>query len=295
VISARAAAHVPSRLAAALAVALAAPAARGEEMIRVRVSEGSGEVVELRLEDYVAGVVAGEMPASFPEEARKAQAVAARSYALTRKLEAQAAGRGWDIGANTLSQVFARNPGPAARAAAEATAGEVLAVNQEPVEAYFHASCGGRTEGGFAALGRDYPYLASVECGRCNGAPKVRWTVELAPRELAQAAGLPGKATAARIVARSPTGRAASVEIQAGDRRATVPAAELRQRLGFSRLPSLAFELRAARGAFVLEGRGQGHGAGLCQWGAAGMAREGKTYRQILLHYYPGAEVVRMY
>jgi stage II sporulation protein D len=281
---------------AALVLAALAPArARGEEMIRVRVTEGSREIVELRLEDYVAGVVAGEMPASFPEEARKAQAVAARSYALTRKLEAQAAGRDWDIGANTLSQVFTRNPGPAARAAAEATAGEVLAVDQEPVEAYFHSSCGGRTEGGFAALGRDHAYLTSVECGRCNGAPKVRWSVELAARELAQAAGLPGKATAARVVARSPTGRAASVEVQAGDRRAVVAATDLRQRLGFSRLPSLAFDLRAARGAFVAEGRGQGHGAGLCQWGAAGLAREGKTSSQILLHYYPGAEVVRMY
>jgi stage II sporulation protein D len=72
-------------------------------------------------------------------------------------------------------------------------------------------------------------------------------------------------------------------------------AIDLRQRLGYERLPSLAFELRAERGAFVFDGRGRGHGAGLCQWGAAGLAREGKGYREILLHYYPGADVVRMY
>ncbi len=275
--------------------ALAPRAARAEELIRVLVSSGAKEPVELRLEDYVAGVVAGEMPASFPAEALKAQAVAARSYALTRKIEAQAAGRAWDIGAGVLAQVFAKNPGPAARAAAEATAGEVLARDQEPVEAYFHASCGGRTEGGLAALGRDLPYLRSVECGRCDRAPGVRWSVRVPPKELGKAAGLGGAATAARVVSRTATGRAEKVEVSAGERRVTLAASDLRQRLGFSRLPSLAFELRRERGDFVLDGRGQGHGAGLCQWGAAGLAREGKTYREILGHYYPGVEIVRMY
>ena len=165
----------------------------------------------------------------------------------------------------------------------------------EPVEAYFHASCGGRTEGGLAALGRDLPYLRSVRCGHCDGAPRVRWSLRLSARELAKAAGLPGAATAARITARSPSGRADKVEVAAGDRRVVLAATDLRQRVGFSRLPSLAFELREERGEFVLDGRGQGHGAGLCQWGAAGLAREGKTYREILGHYYPGVEIVRMY
>ena len=252
-------------------------------------------VVELRLEDYVAGVVSGEMPSSFPPEAQKAQAVAARSYALTRKIEARAAGREHDIGAGVLAQVWTERPGAAARAAASATAGEVLVAGMDPVEAYFHASCGGRTEGGLAAIGRDLPYLAAVACGRCDGAPRVRWTAVIPARELARAAGLPGAASAARVVARTATGRAERVEIEAGGRSASLAATDLRQRLGFSRVPSLAFELRPAAGGFAFEGRGQGHGAGLCQWGAAGLAREGKTYREILAHYYPGADVVRMY
>jgi stage II sporulation protein D len=285
---------VTSRICAAVVAASLASSVAAEELIRVQVADGK-EPLELRLEDYVAGVVAGEMPGSFPREAQKAQAVAARSYALTRKIEAQAAGRPYDIGSGVLAQVFAKAPGPAARAAAEATAGEVLARDQEPVEAYFHASCGGRTEGGLAALGRDLPYLRSVTCGRCDHAPGVAWTVRLQPRELAKAAGLGGSATDARVVSRTPSGRAERVEIVAGDRKVVLPASDLRQRIGFSRLPSLAFELRRTRGEFVLDGRGQGHGAGLCQWGAAGLAREGKTYREILEHYYPGVEVVRMY
>jgi stage II sporulation protein D len=276
-------------------LALARPVA-AEELIRVLVAEGK-EPVELRLEDYVAGVVAGEMPGSFPLEAQKAQAVAARSYALTRKIEAQAANRPWDIGTGVLAQVFARAPGGAARAAAEATAGEVLALGMEPVEAYFHASCGGRTEGGLAALGRDLPYLRSVTCGRCDKAPRVSWTVKVSPRELGKAAGLGAAASAARVASRTASGRAEKVEVVAGDRKVILAASDLRQRLGFSRLPSLAFDVHRtwAWGDFAFEGRGQGHGAGLCQWGAAGLAREGKTYREILAHYYPGVDVVRMY
>jgi stage II sporulation protein D len=71
--------------------------------------------------------------------------------------------------------------------------------------------------------------------------------------------------------------------------------ADLRQRLGWDRLPSLAFDVHPARGGVRFEGSGSGHGAGLCQWGAAGYAREGRGYRTILAHYYRGAEVVRMY
>jgi hypothetical protein len=74
-----------------------------------------------------------------------------------------------------------------------------------------------------------------------------------------------------------------------------IDGADLRQRIGWSKLPSLAFDVRVGRGEVVFEGRGAGHGAGMCQWGAAGLAREGKGYREILAHYYPGAELRRMY
>ncbi|WP_242361191.1 MULTISPECIES: SpoIID/LytB domain-containing protein [Anaeromyxobacter] len=285
----------PIRAALALLLVSAAPA-QAEELIRVRVSERPERIEEVRLEDYVAGVVSGEMPVSFPGEALKAQAVAARSYALTRKIEAQAANRRWDIATGVLAQVYRHGAAsPAARAAAEATAGEVLVSGMEPVEAYFHASCGGTTEAGLPALGRDLPYLASVACGRCDRAPGVRWSARIDARALGAAAGLRGAATEARVSTRTASGRAERVEISAGGRRATVLATDLRQRLGYARLPSLAFDLRSERGAFVFDGRGQGHGAGLCQWGAAGLAREGKGYREILLHYYPGADVARMY
>lgn len=283
-------------LAAACWAALFTPPARAEELIRVRVSAEPEEIRELRLEDYVAGVISGEMPSRFPAEALKAQAVAARSYALVKKLEAAVNDRPWDIATGVLAQVFhAGQANAAARAAAAATAGEVLVQGMEPVEAYFHAACGGRTEGGMAALGRDLPYLEPVTCGRCDRAPGARWSVTVKGDELGRAVGLGGRVTAARVSERTATGRADKVTLAAGARTVTVQASDLRARLGYSRLPSLAFEVRAAKGGFTFDGRGQGHGAGLCQWGAAGLAREGKDYKAILAHYYPGADVVKMY
>ena len=276
------------------AVLAVAEGVRAEERIRVRI-ETSGKVEDLRLEDYVAGVVGSEMPGSFPLEALKAQAVAARSYALTRKIDAQASGKPWDIGGGVLSQVYRGRESPASRAAVDATAGEVLVSGVEPVEAYFHAVCCGRTESGLSALGKDLPYLSPVDCGDCEGAPGARWRRTFTAAELGRAAGLGGPADAVRVSSRTGTGRAERIEVLRGERVSGMAAADLRQRLGYARLPSLAFEVTKAGSGFAFEGTGQGHGAGMCQWGAAVMARAGKTYREILAHYYPGTEIVKMY
>ncbi len=164
-----------------------------------------------------------------------------------------------------------------------------------PIEAYYHSTCGGRTESGAEALGRDLPYLQSVDCGRCQDSPRSRWARRLGAEELGRAAGLGGPATSVAVAARTPSGRAAAVEIASGERRVRLPASELRQLVGFDRLPSLAFSVREEAGAFLFEGRGSGHGVGLCQWGAAGWAKAGLGYREILEKYYPGTEIVRMY
>jgi stage II sporulation protein D len=266
--------------------------------VEVRRTRAGLAVVEvLPMEDYVAGVVSGETPLTFPVEARKAQAVAARTFALVRKLDAVSAGRGWDLGATVVSQVFvgAGAADAAAREAAAATAGQVLVLDHAPVETYFHSSCGGRTEDGLSALGRGYEYLPSVECGRCDGAPGSLWRQVLPADELGRAAGLGRAATSVEVVERTASGRCARVEVAAGSRRVTLAGTDLRQRLGWSRLRSLAFDVEPVKGGFAFAGRGSGHGAGLCQWGAAGFAREGKDYRAILAHYYPGTEIVVMY
>lgn len=261
-----------------------------------RTPAGLAVIHALPLEDYVAAVTGAEMPPRFPPEALRAQAVAARTFAVFKKLEAVGEGRPWHLGATVLDQVYrAGPPDPRARAAAEATAGEVLVFEHAPIEAYFHSTCGGRTERGAEALGRDRPYLPSAACRWCRASPLSRWTVKVPAAELGERCGLPGPATAARVVARTASGRAARVEVAGRGRTAALSAVDLRQRLGFGRLPSLDFEVAVSGGTAVFRGRGAGHGAGLCQWGAAGAAEAGQGYREILARYYPGAELVRMY
>jgi stage II sporulation protein D len=265
--------------------------------VEVRRGPGGLEVIDvLPLEDYVAAVTGAEMPPSFPAEALKAQAVAARTFALARKLAAREGGLDADLGATVLDQVY---PGagadPRARAAAEATRGEVVVFERRAIEAYFHSACGGSTATGEEALGRAFPYLRSVPCGQCGAAPSHRWRVHVDRERMAAAAGLAGKASAARVAARTSSGRVERVEVEAGGRKSSVTGAALRKALGWDRVPSLAFALQPSRDGFVLEGRGSGHGAGLCQWGAAGRARAGEGYRRILLHYYPGTEILKAY
>ena len=268
---------------------------RGE--VEVRRYEGGLAVVHaLPLEEYVAAVTGVEMKPDFPAQALQAQAVAARTFALYKKLEAVGEGRPWHLGATVLDQVYRGSRiDPRARAAAEATAGEVLVHDHAPIAAFFHSTCGGRTERGADALGRDLPYLVSVPCERCRASPRARWTLLVPGEELGRAAGLGAAATAARVVARTASGRAQRVEISGGGRRVTLGAVDLRQRLGTDRLWSVAFDVHPERGGIAFVGRGAGHGAGLCQWGAAGAAAKGDGYRAILARYYPGTDVVKMY
>ncbi|MHB8872810.1 MAG: SpoIID/LytB domain-containing protein [Myxococcaceae bacterium] len=275
----------------------------GEESIKVAEREVRGDVVVrlnrgalqlvdvLPLEDYLVGVLGSEMPRTFPDEALKAQAVAARTYALHKKL--QAYGQPFHLGSSVLSQVYGglAAEDPRTRAAVEATRGLVLTHELAPIEAYFHASCGGRTESGLEALGRDLPYLAPVDCP-CGKLPVSRWSLTVSAAELQQASR--GSLSDARlqVLGRSPTGRARRVRIF--DR--VLDAVSFRERLGYTKVKSLSFEVeKASKGAFILRGRGFGHGAGLCQWGAKALADQGLGYPAILLHYYPGTELQALY
>jgi stage II sporulation protein D len=249
------------------------------------------------MEDYVASVAGSEMPPSFPAEALKAQAIAARTFAITKKLQAVAEGRPYHLGATVVHQVYGGSGAidPRTRAAAEATAGEVLVFEDEPADAFFHASCGGRTETGAAALGRDRPYLPSVVCGKCDGTPLARWRYRVGAAELGRKLGLARRVSALHVVDRTNSGRVERVRVEAGTSRVEIGGADFRQRVGWTALKSLAFEVKRERGAFSFQGSGAGHGAGMCQWGAAGLAKEGSTYREILARYYPGSEIRRMY
>jgi stage II sporulation protein D len=240
------------------------------------------------LEDYLAAVLGGEMPPAFPEEALKAQAVAARTYAIQRKLDAY--GKPYHLGATVLSQVYggAGREDPRTRAAVEATRGMVLTYDLAPIEAYFHASCGGRTESGRQALGRDLPYLQSVDCP-CGHDPKTFWSLSVPDRTIEKDFHL--DPAALRVSLRSRTGRALALE----DHERHLDAVTFRRVLGYDQVRSLEFSLTRQGAATRLTGKGFGHGAGLCQYGAKMLAEDGWDYTRILAHYYPGTELQRMY
>ncbi len=273
--------------------------AGGEGVIRTAEARVRGDVVVavgksalvtvnvLSLEDYLVGVLGSEMPKSFPTEALKAQAVAARTYALNKKLEQY--GQPFHLGSSVISQVYKGLDveDPRTREAVEATRGLVLTWQLQPIEAYFHSSCGGRTESGGEALGRALPYLKPVDCA-CGKLSTSHWTLDLKPDDLKP---LGVKNGTLKVQGRSPTGRARHIE--AGAR--TISAVSFRERIGYMKLKSLNFDIEKSRDGWKLKGHGFGHGAGMCQWGASVYAGNGWSFQKILAHYYPGTELQTLY
>lgn len=271
-----------------------APIRAGDMEVRgdvvVRLYRDSLQLINvIPLEDYLAAVLGSEMPVSFPIEALKAQAVASRTYALQKKLEAY--GSAFYMGSSVLHQVYGgvNSEDSRTRAAVEATRGEVLTYELAPIEAYFHASCGGRTESGQAALQRDLPYLQAVDCP-CGKLPASRWTATVSDQELREA--LEGSPEGLRIAGRTATHRVKRVTTTSG---ASLDGARFRERLGYTKLKSLDFEVERTSHGYQFTGRGYGHGAGLCQWGSKVLAEGGWSYKDILAHYYPGAELQQLY
>ena len=259
----------------------------------------------LDLEEYVAAVVASEMPSSWPAAALEAQAVAARTYAVAQKI-AQGPGARAHLGASVLDQVYAgaAHPAGSARKAAKATAGEVLTFDAVPIEAWFSASCGGRGESGEAAFNLpagSAPTAPGGDDGTFDsGAPRLSWTVreplEQLSATLRRAGRLNATVTSLAVAKVTASGRVSRVRLTtARGGTAGMSGAEFRQLLGYSALPSLLFTIEMDGGTAVFRGRGSGHGVGLCQWGARGRAIRGQTASEILAHYYPGAEIRRMY
>jgi len=250
---------------------------------------------ELGIEDYTRAVAGEEMPSSWPEEALKAQAVIARTYALYKKTAATA--DGYDLCATVDSQVFTGDAkakeGPTA--AARATEGEVLSMGGRPIEALYHSSCGGSTEDASDVWDRRYPYLVSRECQCWKESPYKSWNRKISLDAVGKAMRKAGYevsgVTGVKVSKRSGTGRARLVSVEADSGSITLKGNEFRRVVGYSALPSTDFYAIRSGGVIEFSGKGSGHGVGLCQWGAKVMADEGKTYREILEYYYPGTQI----
>jgi stage II sporulation protein D len=254
-------------------------------------SPGTGAVSVLPVEVYVARVLAGEAAPNTPDGALQALAIAARTYTIVN------AGRhdreGFDVCDTTHCQVY-RAATAATRRAALASAGLVLTYNGTPAEVFYSASCGGRTERASEvwASGVQFPYLLGVDDDVHDGDPV--WRLERSLDEIRDAVlrlGLRGmRLEDLRIDARSTSGRVSRVGLP-GLVPDTLTGDQLRAALGFAELRSTAFTIERSGDRVRFEGRGYGHGVGLCVVGASRRAARGETAEAILRHYFPVLEI----
>ena len=265
-------------------------------VLKVRISSPPG-VVEIPLETYVAAVLAGESGGFRSNEALKAMAVAARTYAV--RMRGRHSAEGFDLCDTTHCQRLDRaRVTPRIDAAASDTAGEMLWYAGKPAFTPYTRDCGGRTEDA-AAVWPDLaaPYLKSHPDTWCTRQPSSHWQISLDSAQIAGALTrsslrTPSHPDRISILDRTPSGRASTLMLS-GAESIRISASSFRfaigRELGWNTIPSDGYEVRSANGRSLFEGAGSGHGVGLCQTGAEAMGLAGRSYREILEFYYPGA------
>lgn len=295
-------------------------------------ADGLTVVNVVNVEEYLLGVVSSEMGVSYPLEALKAQAVAARTYAL--KNQGRMSTQGYDLDDTAACQVYGGyfSEDPRTSHAVEETAGQVLTYDGQLIDAVYSSTCGGYTESAEEAWGRAVPYLVGVSdfqgevdpaiapqprdeagwaayCMTARGLnclqPKYarpeafRWVKLITRKELE--AGLPadcrvGTVRSITVLHRGASGRITALQLDGSEHSVTLQS-ELTIRKAFGKLRSSAFTVEIYRDdndipvVFAFWGAGWGHGLGMCQVGAVGLAELGKTYDAILTHYYHGVRV----
>jgi stage II sporulation protein D len=243
---------------------------------------------ELPLENYIKDVVAAEVSADWDMEALKAQAVISRTYAIYQKrMNGDSL---YHIASSVLDQVYkGNNPDARINSAVEQTGGEILTYDGKPIQAFYHSTSYGSTESSEEVFGKGYPYLKPVE-STSSISPYAVWERKIKLAEIEEALDIPGIRKIA-IKSYTSTKRVKELLITGKSGTSAIIATDFRKAIGWSRLPSTNFTLTIDGDSVYFEGKGYGHGVGLCQWCALSMAREGKNYREILSYYYPGTTI----
>ncbi|NRA96569.1 MAG: SpoIID/LytB domain-containing protein [Planctomycetes bacterium] len=246
------------------------------------------------LETYIAGVISAEMGLHFPNEALKAQAVASRSYAVRRIRTRQR--RAYDVGATQATQVYRGIlPGHArARRLVAATRAEVLIYDGDVLDAVYSSTCGGHTRPAEEAFGDAAPApLMGGPCGHCNDAPLARWTATVKLRAVRRALKLAAGPMTLGALRFHPSKRLRALTLLTAAGAREVTAKQLRRLLGKQAKSPWIAQVALDADTLLISGRGFGHGVGLCQYGARGLARRRKSAGEILGWYFPGADRAR--
>lgn len=258
-------------------------------------------VNHLPLEAYLRGVLSKEAPDYWPSEALKAIAIAARTYAVYQRYSK--AEQDFDVTGDVMSQDYGGKSGEKAATsrAVDETAGWILLYHDAVFPAFYHSTCGGMTEHA-RVMGKGYtiePLQGGIRCSFCTASPFYTWHRRLTRADVNWALkksrhGTVGPVRELRVMRRSPAGRVEQIAIAGASRTVMLSAYEFRQLFGFDSIRSPLFSVLSEGDDFIVDGHGWGHGVGLCQWGAAELARRGVSAPEILAYYYPGAELVPM-
>ncbi len=267
-----------------------------DTIVLVRHPKGGLLVINsVNLEDYVKGILYHEVSHYWPPEILKAQAIVCRTYAVYQARER--AGKDFDVTSDVLSQVYGGLTSERYRTnrAVEETRGKVLTYRGKILPAFFHASCGGSTEDASLLWNTSLPPLQGVRCDYCKDSPHYSWHAVLSMKEIEEKfadAGLPlKKIQNIAESGRDASGRVTDLMITSSREIRTMPAKDFRLYMGPNVIRSTRFNVRVVDSDAVFEGTGWGHGVGMCQWGGYFMAKEGKTYLDILSFYYPGTDI----
>lgn len=256
----------------------------------VRTDGGLTAVNNVNLEHYLYSVIGAEMSPNWPLEALKAQAVAARSYALYQR--ERGGNPTYDLGDTQGWQVYKglESEATSTYAAVDATAGQVMVYNGKIIEAFFHSSSGGHTENVEEVWTEARPYLRGVP-DYDRGAPVYEWSTSVSVSQLSNLISGVGNIVSMQPEKTTKTGRIITMKVIGDSGQRAIEGEQIQRLLG---LKSTRFSIQKANGVFQVYGKGFGHGVGMSQWGAHNLALSGANYQQMLYHYYQNASLAKL-
>src|SRR5258708_7386567 len=237
------------------------------------------------------GVWGGEIARNWPVEALKAQAVAARTFAVLIQSQARKKSEAYDLENTALFQMYRGSElvNENIQKAVGQTRDDILTYRSAPIQAFYHSNCGGKTSGALEVWSKDQPYLRPADCPFGNDGEHFRWRSEVPLADLIRKLRKAGLKVA-DVVRLEPLGRDESnriTELAVTDengRRIKMKASTFRMAVGPDLIRSTRFDALVQRDKVVFSGKGWGHGVGLCQEGAYGMAMKGYNAFDILRH-----------
>ena len=271
---------------------------RGELRILQQFNNKFSVIQEVDIESFVAGVLGSEMPQTWNEDALRAQAVTARTYAMYKKKTRR--DDVYHLDMIDLAYKGVESETPRLNKIIRETNGVVMVYNWNIFPAYFHSTCGGHTEDVRHVFGKDsIPPLSGVTCNYCRNTRYSSWSTDISKsdieRKLRNANMYVSNIQNVKAIYPGEGMHGSKVEIISANRKKEMNANDFRLLIGPNNLYSTAFNSINNGKSITFAGRGWGHGVGLCQYGAQGMAEKGFKWTAILKYYYPKVELVRIY